>query len=223
MCDEQNIGAQFSVGRSDLRRDYFSHWLNLAVRPFNMTPLGYIGKRIAERPEWLAIPCVKSIYSVANCISSDFADYIPFWRHNGFWLFDHPGIIVQLCVDNSIDMTGLSYLYLESDLVQYDTGRKRWSEFQPESSFETNVSKPIGARLMGFDVVTFSCGNTSEHSPLSCNHVASEILVNEYCLIDNSDDARDHIEAGVFANSEPGPLRVVAVHEVEIGTNNAMH
>ena len=187
-----------------------------------MTPLGYIGKRIAERPEWLAAPGVKSIYSVSNCISSDFADYVPFWQHNGFWLFDHPGIITHLCVDNSIEMTGLRYLYLESDLVQYDTEKRRWLDFLPEPSFETDVKKPIGARLIGFDVVTFFCGNTPEHSPLSCNHIASLIPVNEFCLIDNSEDARDHIERGVFANSEPGPIRIIAVHEIEIGTNNGI-
>jgi len=192
------------------------------VRPFNMTPLGYIAKRIIPCPDWLDVPNIESIYSVANCISEDFADYIDFWRHNGFWLFDHPKIIAEICGENLIDMTGLRFLYLESELLQYDPDLKKWIEYAPESSFPTNVAKLTGTKMLGYDVATVFCGNVPEHSPLSCNHVASVVPVNRYCLIDKLDDARDHVEGGVFANSEPGYLRIIAVHEIKIGTNNAM-
>jgi len=53
-----------------------------------MVPAGYMSKRIASRPEWLAVTDVHDIYSVSNCISDDFADYSNCWKHNGYWLFD---------------------------------------------------------------------------------------------------------------------------------------
>jgi len=188
-----------------------------------MTPLGYIAKRIIPRPDWLNVPHVESIYSVANCMSEDFADYIDFWRHNGHWLFDRPSIIIEICEESSIEMSGLTFLYLESELVQFDAEQKKWKAYEPDSSFTTDVTKAIDARLLGYDVTTNYYCPTPEHSPLSCNHIASVVPVNKYCLIDNLDDARKHIQRGAFANSEPGHLRVIAVHEIEIGTNQALN
>ena len=53
-----------------------------------MTPVGYMAKHIASRPDWLKANEVEDIYSVSNCVSDDFADYINFWKHNGYWFFD---------------------------------------------------------------------------------------------------------------------------------------
>ena len=55
-----------------------------------MTPLGYIAKRIAQRPDWLAVSHVQEIFSIANCVSKEFADYVHYWKRLGssltFWL-----------------------------------------------------------------------------------------------------------------------------------------
>ena len=180
-----------------------------------MTPLGYIAKRIAQRPDWLDVPHVWDICSVANCISEDFADYINYWRHNGYWLFDHPEVISDICNENAIDTSGLRFFYLESDLTQYDPDRTLWVDFEPVASFSTCVKKAHESQLLGYDVVTIYCCDAPEHSPLSCNHLASQLPVNKHCLIDSLDDARDYIVRGAFANSEPGLLRIVAVHEIK--------
>jgi predicted nicotinamide N-methyase len=43
-----------------------------------MIPAGYMAKHIAIRPEWLKAERVVDIYSVSNCVSEDFADYIKY-------------------------------------------------------------------------------------------------------------------------------------------------
>jgi hypothetical protein len=59
----------------------------------DMIPVGYMAKRVKMKPEWLQAPHVVDIYSVSNCQCENFADYIPFWKHNGYWFFDSPEII----------------------------------------------------------------------------------------------------------------------------------
>lgn len=205
-----------------IHRFFGGDCLIASVRPYKMTPLGYIARRVIPRPGWLNAPHVESIYSVANCMSEDFADYIEFWRHNGHWLFDRPSIITDICEESCIEISGLTFLYLESELIQYDADQKKWMAYEPDSSFSTDVTKAHDAKLLGYDVTTSYYSPKPEHSPLSCNHIASVVPVNKYCLIDHLDEDRNHIENGAFVSSEPGHLRVIAVHEIEIGTNQAM-
>jgi len=56
----------------------------LQVTPSDMVPAGGMAKRVVARPDWLHAERVSSIYSVSGCISEDFADYINFWKHNGY-------------------------------------------------------------------------------------------------------------------------------------------
>lgn len=64
-----------------------------------MIPAGSMAKRVEKA---LDAPEAEDVYSVSSCISKDFADHINFWLHNGSWLFDSPGIIRQLAVENSL-------------------------------------------------------------------------------------------------------------------------
>jgi hypothetical protein len=61
-----------------------------------MIPAGYIAKTVLRRPDWLKANGVEGIHSVSGCVSKDFADYITFWKHNGYWLFDSPDVIEQV-------------------------------------------------------------------------------------------------------------------------------
>src|SRR5215212_5688780 len=79
-----------------------------------MIPIGYMAKRIVQRPGWLHAPNVKNIYSVSNCVSANFTDYIKFWRHNGYWLFDDPQIIHELAQEQKIDIEDLTFFYYEA-------------------------------------------------------------------------------------------------------------
>jgi hypothetical protein len=179
-----------------------------------MIQVGYMAKRIVKRPDWLKANQVVDVYSVSNCISKDFADYINYWKHNGFWLFDSPEIIYALARENSVDIRDARLFFYEVYNLEYDDDRKNWERFGREESFTTNVVVPSKKSLMGYDVVTFSTGNVAECSPLSCNSIAGEVSTNEHCLLKSLEEAKRLLEDGKFENSEPGPYRIFAVHSV---------
>jgi hypothetical protein len=173
-----------------------------------------MAKKVAKRPEWLNAPAVKDIYSVSNCVSADFLDYIKFWRHNDYWLFDHPQIIQELAQENSVDGNNLTFFFYEAYEKEFDEETKQWQSFEP-SRLPTNVIQPTQKFFRGYDVVTFYNGTNPGCSPLSCNHLASEIKTNAHCLLESFEEARQSLDAGRFDQSEPGPFRIFAVYTLE--------
>jgi hypothetical protein len=171
-------------------------------------------KRIRPAPQWLDAPQVVDVYSLSNHVSEDFADYIDYWGHNGYWLFDSPAAIQALAEEHSIPLDGLKLFYFEAHDVQYDGDAGKWVTFEADSSFETKVQPPRSSTLEGFDVVTFSMGNRPECSPLSCNSVAARVSTNAHCLFPTIEAAIRTIEEGRFNNTEPGPYRVIGVYSV---------
>lgn len=180
-----------------------------------MLPVGYMAKRVTVRPDWLKAAGVSDIYSVSGCISEDFADYIKFWKHNGYWFFDSPQTIIEVARQNSINLTGIRLFFYEAHELEFDNVEGQWTTFKPEPSFKTEVVLPSEKVLEGYDVVTFSLGNSAECSPLSCNSLALEMETNEHCLLPSLDRAKELLEEGRFKNAEPGPYRIFAVYCVE--------
>ena len=172
-------------------------------------------KRVVVRPDWLKADAVRDVYSLSNCISEDFADYINYWKHNGYWLFDSPEVIEQLSVSEGIDLSGTTLFYYEAYECEFNDNSNEWSAYAPEPSFETNVSVPPEKHLEGYDVATFYVHTSPECSPLSCNSLATDIPVNDHCLFNTFEEAKGAIERGLFKNSEPGPYRIFAVYTVK--------
>ena len=180
-----------------------------------MIPAGYMSKKVVARPEWLKADCVEDIFAVSGCVSKPFADYIEYWKHNGFWLFDSIFDIEQLCIQGNIDTSQNTLFYYEVFESEYDEFSKVWSAFKHEASFVTHIQEPVNAKLVGYDVTTFTVGTSPECSPLSCNSLATDIQVNRHCLFDTFEQAVEALEAGKFDDSEPGPYRVFAVYQVD--------
>ena len=181
-----------------------------------MIPVGYMSKKVVARPEWLQTHDVEDICAVSGCISKSFADYMNYWKHNGYWFFNSGSEIEQLCNEEDIDTSGNALFYYEVFEKEYDEDSRSWSTFEPEPSFPTHVQKPERAELLGYDVTTFFVGTSPECSPLSCNSLATEIAVNRHCLFDTFEQAVGALGAGKFDDSEPGPFRVFAVYRVEV-------
>lgn len=180
-----------------------------------MIPVGYMAKRVSICPEWLRSAPVVDVYSVSNCVSNDFADYINYWKHNGYWFFDSPEIIQQLAQENAIDLQGTRLFYYEVHELEFDQDQSQWTSFKPEPSFMTKVVVPSRRVLEGYDVVTFSVGTSAECSPLSCNALATEVETNQHCLLTSLEQARHLLESVKFKDTEPGPYRIFAVYSVE--------
>ena len=186
-----------------------------------MLPVGYMRKRVARNAEWLKADAVVDIYSISNCLSNDFADYINFWRHNGYWLFDSPAIIDEISQTENIDLAQTKLFYYEAYELEYDEDKEQWIAFSPEPSFTTNVEAPSNKHPEGFDVVTFSAHTNPECSPLSCCSMAKELSVNQHCLFRTFAEAKAAIDSGLFNNSEPGPYRIIAVYTLKGAPNAA--
>jgi GH35 family endo-1,4-beta-xylanase len=177
-----------------------------------MIPAGYIAKRVVRKPDWLKANGVEDVYSVSGCISKDFADYIKFWKHNGYWFFDSPEIIVQVARKHSIDLVGTTMFYYEVYEQEFDDGKGQWCPYGRDRSFITNICLPEKKTLAGFDVVNSVTRNSPNCSPLSCNSLANEIQTNSHCLLTDFETAKRLVETERFNNSEPGPYRIYAVY-----------
>lgn len=179
-----------------------------------MIPAGYLYKTVAQRPAWLGANSVLAIYSISNCVSEAFVDYVEKWKHNGYWLFDSPNAMEEIASEENIDLSRCTLFFYEVFEFEFDQEKKLWRKFEAEGSFTTSVVAPSSKTFQGVDVATFWAGNLPECSPLSCNSLACEIPVNTYCLFDSFEQAKGAVDAGQFANSERGPLRVFAVYTV---------
>lgn len=73
-----------------------------------MIAAGYMYKRLAKRPDWLKSETVNDICSVSSCTSTDFADWIQYWQHNGYGFFDTAASMQQLAVEHAITLHGLT-------------------------------------------------------------------------------------------------------------------
>jgi hypothetical protein len=177
-----------------------------------MVPLGYMAKFVFQDAAWRMNPAVEDCYALSPCLSGNFADYIDFWKHNGYWLFDSPAALRDLADAQGLDLTRTVLFYYEAYERQYDEETAAWEAFGPEPSLVTSVEVPGHSRLEGFDVVGYSVGSGPECSPLSCNGLMESLPVNRHCLFDTLDRAMKALESGAFSNCEPGPFRVVAVH-----------
>ncbi|MGI8472525.1 hypothetical protein [Pectobacterium brasiliense] len=141
------------------------------------------------------------------CVSDAFCEYIQFWQHNGYWLFDSPEVIYSLAKEQGIDLADTTMFYYEAYEYQYDEETVEWSLFEPEASFDTDVKIPQQKVLQGFDIVSFHLEQSPECSYLSCNHMAQDLEVNEHCLLASFDEAKKHLESGVFYGCRTGPMQ----------------
>jgi hypothetical protein len=195
----------------------------------DMLPAGYLYKRTAVAAAVLTdLPGIEAVYSLSHCMAPPFINYIEHWMHNGFWLFDTPSLMQDIAGKADIDLDGMTLFYYEihqrelNDASGWSPGLAgTWSDVLADD-FPTAVQPPTTRHLEGFDVV---CHMTSVAglgcSPLSCNGVAKSAAVNSRCLFDTLEQAISALDAGLFANTEPGSKRIFAVYTVSghAGTN----
>ncbi|MCP4121603.1 MAG: hypothetical protein GY751_07600 [Bacteroidetes bacterium] len=179
-----------------------------------MIPVGYMYKEVCKKPEWLKTESVKDVYSVSGCVSEDFDDWVNEWKHNGYWLFDSPKAMEAIAKEKDIDLSKMKLFFYKASEQQWDEDDQEWESYQPEESFKTEVTTPNKSKLEGYDVVSFYANTSCECSPLSCNHLAESIKVNEHCLLKTYEEAIDLINSGELKDCEPGPYRIFEVHSV---------
>lgn len=171
-----------------------------------------MAKKIVDRPSWMKCEKVQQIWSVSGCVSPNFTNYINYWKHNGYWLFDNPKTILEIMKLEGLNFNEFQLFFYEVFEKQYCYFEKAWETFEPEATFETNVIIPRQKILVGFDIVTYYCGNAAEHSPLSCNSLADEVEVNSRCLMASLDAVTSIVTSELYEGCEEGPARLIAVY-----------
>jgi hypothetical protein len=179
-----------------------------------MIPVGYMYKKIRKKPDWLKSETVKDIYSASGCTSEDFDEWVNEWKHNGYWLFDSPNVMESIAKEKNIDLSSMTLFFYKASEDQWDEDGRKWTPYSPEESFKTDVSLPSETRLEGYDVVSFYTNTSCGCSPLSCNHLAESLKVNEHCLLDTYEEAVQLLNSNELDGCEPGPYRIFEVHVV---------
>ncbi|HLO30178.1 MAG TPA: hypothetical protein VK249_13625 [Anaerolineales bacterium] len=171
-------------------------------------------KKIAARPEWLPCTQVTKLYAVSGCASKDFTNYIPYWKHNKYWFFNDPQDM-DIIIDQEEIPDEFELLFYGLYEKEFDEEQQTWQEIMAEESFGYQVKNPDQKDFLGFDIVSYSAGNSHECSPLSCNWLCKEVEVNEYCLLDDLDEAIRLTESLNEKKAEPGPYRIIAVNRIQ--------
>ncbi len=180
-----------------------------------MIDAGYFAKRVVARPEAIAAPRVREICSVSNCISLGPDDWIDSWRHNELGWFNSISDALRVVPVDMIEHFRL-FAYRVSPHVHRRGARVSIvvpQDVQPETI-------PADFIVRGFDAVSKSMDSTLglECSPLSCNYLAAEMEVNEFCLFSSLDAALAGADAFSVQQPEPGDYYVVQVLEAPRGT-----
>lgn len=183
-------------------------------------PAGYLYKKITKTPEGLNVSdAVEDIYSVSGCISDFFMDYVYYWQHNAYCIFNKPSIIQEIAKNEGIDLSSCWLFYYEVYELSFDDSNNIWIPLVLDNNGylqDPDVVIPAHKTLKGFDVVSFSMGYLPpECSPLSCNALAKTIKVNNHCLFDTFDEAKVALDNGLFKNAEAGPYRILAVYQID--------
>lgn len=188
-----------------------------------MIPAGYLLKRIAPPPGYVASGSIADVCSVSDCVNEDVIDLQDIWAHNGFGVANTPADLwsrlpdLDPDADKAVD-DGVLFYYevyeqeISSDGQAFDPGG--WRPLSPPTApgVDTAVvppSGPLQAEMIGYDVVVFD--DFLAHSPLSCNGAAKRLPVNAHCLFDTFEAARAAIDAGAFIGSEDGIYRIFSV------------
>lgn len=170
------------------------------------TLIGYFPKHVAPRPDWLAGP-VKEVCSVSECISPGPENWIHRWVHNDLWVYNDEQTAWSVVPEGESNTAYEMFAYRLFP-VEFVDGEQRPFTIPP-----LNI-QPLPANYvrLGYDVVSRIRGSSFECSPLSCNHAYERVRVNEYCLVDDPDEA--FRLAALFSRpdeAEPGPYVIVEV------------
>jgi hypothetical protein len=183
-----------------------------------MLPLGYQMKRIWRAPPGFGPPHVRDVYAVSDCLSESF-DSASEVKGNEHGFYASPSELRAFAARHALPFDGFALFYYEAYELEHVDGEPgaHWRRFAPDNVAAATIEPPSGHMLAGFDVAALSGGELPGCSPLSCNGLANELTTNEHCLLPSVEVAIQALESGAFANSEPGPYRIIAVYSVGTG------
>ena len=196
-----------------------------------MVPAGYLYKKITPVEEWitpdtpqeLRAPQVREVASVSGCIAYHHDVFEPSY-------FYGDNTMMALCPEQyaeaaredglAFDLAGYALYYYTMYEYEFDeeTGERTAlpPERLPRGVREPDPALLERATLLGFDAAVYQDNVWPVGcSPLSCNYMAAEVSVNEWCLFPSLDAAVACLESKGFLHCEPGPYRIFGVYLLE--------
>ena len=171
-------------------------------------PIGYFPKDTTVPVGWADSDRVNEICSVSDCISSGPKDCIERWIHNDYGYYNSELDAVSVCGESEIMFRVLEFRMMSTVFTS--------GESAPFAIPEVPIV-PFSPKFksIGFDVANGSPGRNIIPflgcSPLSCNGMAREIPVNEFCLLDSLELAIALAKRFSIGEAEPGPYFVVEI------------
>ena len=166
--------------------------------------IGYVCKQLKPPPPEFEPRGLREIASVSNCIVDRPDGWLTLWRHNDWFLYDSPDLAREVARDcQAYDWPVSAYLV-------------KPIEYRPEGEVSFSVAstaQPIPSyfQLLGWDVASRCFTPEFECSPLSCNGLATEVGVNELCLLESEDEAVAFARRCAAEQPEPGTYFVVEI------------
>jgi hypothetical protein len=172
------------------------------ARPLQL--IGYFPRDVTLPSGWSIVSHVTEICSVSCCINSAPEGWIDRWLHNDLGFYNTLKDARAILPASPGSFAIYAYRLLP---VRFSKGRTE--SFTPAGY----PVEPLPSHFisLGFDVVSKSVSAFFECSPLSCNGMAAEVPVNQYCLVDALDHAIPVAVRFSQQEPEPGPYYVVEV------------
>ena len=169
---------------------------------------GYFPKRITPKPETMAAPLVHEICSVSGCISAGPDDWVKIWLHNWWGWFNRVSHALKAVppADTSKYRIFAYSLYPEFFRKGKSVSVRVPDDVKPEPLHDDFQSIGFDAASKSMETILgFEC------SPLSCNSMAVELDVNEFCLFPTLEDAIAGAKRFSEEEPEPGDYYVIEV------------
>jgi hypothetical protein len=171
---------------------------------------GYFPKLVVARPDWLSEPRAAEICSVSTCVASGPDGWVDKWLHN--WLGWFNTVSDAWSVVPAEHASQYRMFAYRLAPVFYHRGRaeaiKIPDDVHPEPLPGEFVSLGYDAFSKSSDgILGFEC------SPLSCNSMAPEFIVNRYCLFVTVDAAQAAAQRFSVEQPEPGDYYIAEVLE----------
>ena len=174
------------------------------TRTSGLTLVGYFPKNTSVPAAWSASEQVKEICSVSHCVNSPPPDWIDRWLHNEWGFFNSQQDATSVVPSGCEGFSVFAYRLLPVRFVHGRAERLAIGDLTVEPMQAAFVS-------LGFDVVNKVWSVFFECSPLSCNYMAGEVPVNDFCLVADLEQAILLAERFSREEPEPGPYYVLEV------------
>lgn len=173
----------------------------------DMTPVlaGYMPKRTMRGEEWMKDVPFLEVCSVSCHMSIEPEGWIDLWIHNELWLFDTMALARSIVPPADLPSHDL-YAFRMFPWM-FREGERLALEF-PEVEAE-----PMDAafEFLGHDAANKTFTPQLECSPLSCNYMWQQAVVNQWCLVNDLEPAVDLARRFSIEKPEPGDYYVVEV------------